>query len=327
MEKYYGIQYLRGFAAVYVMLFHLGSLCGIELTGTGGRTARLFFVISGFIITWTFRRTQEPPLTQLKRYAIRRGARIYPPYWIVLAVTLPLFLLGFSKGAWWHRDPLNIVQNIFLIQPPHQNIVFVSWSLVFEIFFYSLFGFAIILLGIPVINLCAVWAALILGAMFFAPTALPDFIITSDYNLYFIAGCLLAEYHRWKPIKWTWPVFAALLVIYIVLPFFTLNEFIALFLSLFLVASSLGCFNGEPNKFFLLLGEASYSIYLVHGLTAVTIHRLTHEKIPYLVLLAVTFGVTMAFYHFIELPMLNHFRNRQKKRTLTPGEIKVAPVP
>src|SRR5690349_3459422 len=107
MEKFYGIQYLRGFAAMYVMIFHLGSLCGVELTGTGGRTARLFFVISGFIITWTFRRTAEPVLLQLKRYAIRRAARIYPPYWVMLLITLPLFLLGFGEGAWWHRDPLN----------------------------------------------------------------------------------------------------------------------------------------------------------------------------------------------------------------------------
>ncbi len=326
MDKFHGIQYLRGFAAIYVMLFHLGSLCGIELTGTGGRTARLFFVISGFIITWSFRRTQDRPLAQLRRYAIRRAARIYPPYWVVFAITLPLFLIGVTKGAWWHRDPINIIQNFFLTQIPHQNIVFVSWSLVFEIFFYCLFGLAVILLGIPVIFLCATWAAVILAVIFFAPEALPEFLITSDYNLYFISGCLLAEWHRKKPITWPWSIFAALLIAYIVLPFITLNEAVALILSFLLVTSSLGCFHGAPNKFFLLLGEASYSIYLVHGLTAVTIYRLTKEKLPYLALVAITFTITLTFYYLVERPLLNLFRTR-KQKTLTPGEIKVAPVP
>lgn len=308
------------------MLFHLGSLCGVALTGTGGRTARLFFVISGFIITWAFRPTKDRPLAQLERYAVRRAFRIYPPYWIVLAFTAPLFLAGIGNGAWWHRDPVNIIQNIFLTQVPHQNIVFVSWSLVYEIFFYCLFGFAVILLGVSVVRLCAVWAAVILATHIFAPDALPKFIVTSHYNFYFIAGCLLAEYHRRKPITWPWPVFATLLIAYIVLPFVTMREAPALALSILVVISSLGCFKGTPNKLFLLLGEASYSIYLVHGIVAVIIYRATKEKLPYLALVAITFAVVMAFYFWVELPMLNRFRNRGKK-TLTPGEMKLAPVP
>jgi exopolysaccharide production protein ExoZ len=326
MEKFYGIQYLRGFAAVYVMLFHMGSLCGVHLTGTGGRTARLFFVISGFIITWTFRRTTEPPIQQLQRYAIRRATRIYPPYWIVLAFTAPLFIFGFAKGDWWHRDPVNIIQNFFLTQPPGQNILFVSWSLVYEMFFYCLFGFVVILMGIPITVVCAIWAAVIVGVHFLLPGQLPKFLITSSYNLYFIAGCLLAEYHRKKPIRCPWQVFMLLLIAYILLPYFTLSEAIALFFSILLVASSLGCFLDKPHPFFLLLGEASYSIYLVHGIAGIITFRLTHEKIPYLLLVAVAFSVSMCFYFFVEKPILKSFRVRGKK-ALQPGEIKVAPVP
>ncbi len=260
MEKFYGIQYLRGYAAVYVMLFHIGTLCGVHITGTGGRTARLFFVISGFIITWAFRPTAESRLAQLQRYAIRRATRIYPPYWIVLAVTLPLFLLNYAPGAWWHRDPVNIVQNVFLIQPPGQNIVFVSWSLVFEIFFYALFGIAVILMGIPVIALSLGWAAVIVITHFFFPNEFPGFIVTRVWNLYFIAGCLLAEWHRRKPIRWPWPVFATLLILYTILPFITEDEMAALLLSALVVTASLGCFHGAPNRFFLLLGELSSTL-------------------------------------------------------------------
>lgn len=326
MEKFFGIQYLRGFAAVYVMVFHMGSLCGVELTSTGGRTARLFFVISGFIITWAFRRTSEPPLAQLKRYAIRRALRIYPPYWIVFALTLPIFLTGMAKGDWWHRDPVNIVQNFFLTQPFKQNIVFVSWSLVYEMFFYSLFGLAIILMGIRVTTLCIAWASLIIFVHFAFPGELTRFIVTEPWNLYFIAGCLLAEWHRTRPIRWPWPVFAALLAIYIVLPYFSRREIFSIPLSALLVASSLGCFQGQPNKFFLLLGEASYSIYLVHGLVGHIVFRLTHERIPYLALVATVFTASMLFYFLVEKPMLDSFRVGRKK-ALQPGEIKVAPVP
>ena len=120
--------------------------------------------------------------------------------------------------------------------------------------------------------------------------------------------------------------FAGLLIAYIALPYFTFNEGAALILSALLVMSSLGCFKGAPNRFFLLLGEASYSIYLLHGLVAVIVYRGTNEKMPYLALVAITCAAVMAFYYWVELPMLNHFRNRGKK-TFTPGEVKMAPVP
>jgi hypothetical protein len=64
----------------------------------------------------------------------------------------------------------------------------------------------------------------------------------------------------------------------------------------------------------------------VHGLTSIIIFRLTHEKIPYLLLVACTFPVTMAFYFLIEKPILNAFRIHGKK-ALQPNEIKIAPVP
>jgi peptidoglycan/LPS O-acetylase OafA/YrhL len=61
----------------------------------------LFFVISGFIITYVHYDDIGTP-SRLGRYAARRFQRIYPLYWLATLVTLILGVVGwhFSPQAW-----------------------------------------------------------------------------------------------------------------------------------------------------------------------------------------------------------------------------------
>jgi peptidoglycan/LPS O-acetylase OafA/YrhL len=64
---------------------------------------RLFFVLSGFLITGIllgYRR--DEPKTALKRFYSRRILRIFPIYYLTLFVALALQVRPIQQGAIWH---------------------------------------------------------------------------------------------------------------------------------------------------------------------------------------------------------------------------------
>jgi peptidoglycan/LPS O-acetylase OafA/YrhL len=95
------IEGFRGYAILGVVAFHLLGLAGAVQPGTTtslitwgllGNVIDAFFIISGFVLFMSVvRRGGE--LGPLRSFAVIRGARLVPPYWITLAVMLAL--LGF----------------------------------------------------------------------------------------------------------------------------------------------------------------------------------------------------------------------------------------
>lgn len=85
---------LRGLAALAVVLYHLTTFMG-DGPGLGGPPAvsiwwgeygvQLFFLISGFVILLSARRTRRP-----SDFVISRVSRICPVYWIALTVAIAL---------------------------------------------------------------------------------------------------------------------------------------------------------------------------------------------------------------------------------------------
>jgi peptidoglycan/LPS O-acetylase OafA/YrhL len=93
LEANAAIDGLRGVAALIVVASHaslLGShlVPGFSLAGTGKYGVFLFFVISAFLLTaqWLAADARQRPLGFLARYLVKRFARIYPLYALVLAV-------------------------------------------------------------------------------------------------------------------------------------------------------------------------------------------------------------------------------------------------
>ena len=93
-----GLDLLRLFAVVLVLGRHLSlpTKSGIFLDAwrTGGWVGvDLFFVLSGFLISGLlFREYQQQGRIHLKRFLVRRGFKIYPPYYVLVAVTLFVFV-------------------------------------------------------------------------------------------------------------------------------------------------------------------------------------------------------------------------------------------
>lgn len=155
-----GIQAIRAWAAIAVMVFHLGGalaspkyfdLTNVALvTGFGTHGVLVFFVLSGFIIHHVHGQDLGRP-ERLGRYLFRRFMRIYPAYWVPL-----LLVAGFAMvsgiGADGMPTDLWVIAKTILLLPQDKAVVggtgapilIVAWSLQYEVLFYLAFALCIV---------------------------------------------------------------------------------------------------------------------------------------------------------------------------------------
>src|SRR4051794_8644971 len=139
------IQILRFFAAVAVVAFHvLGAPPkGFEVPESalsfalsyGGRGVDLFFVISGFVIFYATHSAKLTPAEFLRR----RVERIVPLYFFVIfAVTILAIALPATFGTPDWYTPRHILKSLAFIAftDGDMPVVYVGWSLEYEMYFY-----------------------------------------------------------------------------------------------------------------------------------------------------------------------------------------------
>ncbi len=145
-----GLQAARGVAALLVVLYHgeralalpqyVGHASWAGLTRFGHAGVDFFFVLSGFIISWVHGADLGQPAA-LPRYAARRAARIYPPYWAATALLLAVAAASHGLAALPGAGALLPILLLAPGGPPPP--LGVAWTLVHETEFYLLFGLAI----------------------------------------------------------------------------------------------------------------------------------------------------------------------------------------
>lgn len=150
-SKLYKIEALRGLAAVYVVLHHSLPdrimLAGInigELARFGQEAVILFFLLSGFVIKYSYTKTRNKTFGN---YFQKRALRIYVPL-------IAVFFVGFASksynaGTWISIDLGTLTGNLFMLQDwarARPNVIvepFLNngplWSLAYEWWFYMLF--------------------------------------------------------------------------------------------------------------------------------------------------------------------------------------------
>ena len=146
------LDLLRALAVLLVLGRHMRSPTpdqGIPLLGLSGVWQRggwvgvdLFFVLSGFLIAGLlYREYKHFGEIRVGRFFIRRGLKIYPPFFVFLLVTL-LF------RAWAHVtvSRRNLLGEIFFLQNYLGRIWSHTWSLAVEEHFYLLLPLVLILL-------------------------------------------------------------------------------------------------------------------------------------------------------------------------------------
>jgi peptidoglycan/LPS O-acetylase OafA/YrhL len=135
---------LRFFAAWLVLQHHFtnfGTIPGLaRFTGFGTTGVSFFFVLSGFVLTWSFVRSDTPP-----RFYWRRFARIVPLHLITTALALPVFYNWGGASYDWTAIALSFL--LLHAWVPTATTYFAgnpaSWTLSCEMFFYALHPFVV----------------------------------------------------------------------------------------------------------------------------------------------------------------------------------------
>lgn len=352
------IQFLRGIAALLVVYEHsmevqirYGSSLQQDfyfLDNFGCIGVDLFFVISGFIITYVANKYQG--IDDGLRFLEKRFYRVNPIYYIASLIFMGIifiYLKGnntpLSKWVGSLLDTLIIVPasgDVNLFNP----ILVVGWTLAFEWLFYIYF-FLLILAKIK----NKTFSLLITILLFVIIGALLNF---NDFRLQFITNPIMLEfvlgvfiYHLYmskiKITKWVGFIFLALGVIcYLLLIRFgygdvwyykkiitgdsSLSKFFFWGLpSSFIVAGSVllekngHLINLWSNRWMALIGNASYSIYLIH-FSALLLFRIFYRQNPNFhpsdlmiwIQLIIAVAISIVYYKLVEKPLLNYFQKK-----------------
>lgn len=142
---------LRFFAAIYVVLFHHANAALSTFPKFisrffqyGYTSVSLFFVLSGFVLAYTYLDSQGSSAINSRHFWIARFARIYPLYVLALIVSAPGFIAKLSELGEL-RFFLTAVSTISLLQAwtPWTATVWNTplWAVSVEAFCYLLFPF------------------------------------------------------------------------------------------------------------------------------------------------------------------------------------------
>lgn len=277
------VQIYRSLAVLSVLIFHGGLVTkgryGLsplnDYWQTGFSGVHFFFVISGFIIL-TAHHQDLGRKDRLLPYLTKRLVRIYPFYWIVFMVW----------GGWrlfsGQLPPIDFLSNAFLFHSKVKHVIPVTWTLAHEMVFYL--AFAIMILaprtGWPLILLWMAGSAVLDDK--------PSAVIINPINLEFGLGLLSAYLClklRTKKEEFRNMLGVGLLLAGMVGFAFT-NHLVLTDESVFarwsihpvtvwgygissacLLMGSLSPWVerlSKKQRFLLLVGDASYAIYLVH---------------------------------------------------------------
>jgi exopolysaccharide production protein ExoZ len=349
------IQILRAFAALAVTCDHIA---GYEFTRQyglpdalphvkfGQAGVDLFFVISGLVMVyasdWHFGRARAP-----QEFALRRLIRIVPLYWAMTTIVLLYLLLQYRDLARAGFSPAAVAASYLFIPWPQLDgfiapVHGVGWTLNYEMLFYALFSIAVLftrrtgvlllaglLLVFVIVNRLVslplplgYWAdpivlefafgmliALALRSCFRIPRAWAGAILLA-------AGVALVASDRWPDVHriFTWGLPSACIVGALALADCTAKP-------------------GPAGPALSFLGDASYSLYLVHPL-AITLPRRVFPHVvdpassPWLfagLLLMVAVSAAIAVHLMFERPITRYLQRRIASR-FHPDKLEAAPA-
>ncbi len=190
---FHSVQAARFLAACMVLYVHCfnfalqGSPADyagdiLYFTRLGNAGVHVFFVISGFIIVYASR-DEFGSSSAIVPFLVRRFLRIFPIFWILSLVNIAVRTL-MGTGL---PDSLEDYLLTFLLYPGHSSdLIFVGWSLSYEIVFYLVAG------ALMVFSLAR--AVMLMTVIFLSLAALGLLGIGKDLDDGFWTNALFAEF-------------------------------------------------------------------------------------------------------------------------------------
>ena len=337
------VQALRAIAAMLVVFDHMNGVLANTDPHTrtffdafryfGNFGVDLFFVISGFIMVATnwdaFARAGSS-----QTFILRRLARIYPPYWLVLLPILVAFMVAPHQFMHAHEGRADVLASILLLPQEYDPLLIVSWTLTFELFFYAIFAVLLRAKREALLPLLGVWAALQIVLALTLHGAANSYVgfLGTPLPLEFIMGAGIGYLFRLGTMPLARSLGAIGIVVSLVVwiasatPGATadlgmngLSRVLQFGMPAALIVYGAvgweGLVGSIAPSWGVALGDASYAIYLWHVPIGIVVgslanrlhvHGIVADSIVHVVCLAVIIGVSLAAYNYFERPVTTY---------------------
>lgn len=350
---------MRGIAAIAVVFYHarlyLPNLSYGFIFERSYLWVDFFFILSGFIISYVYR---DSILTKknYKEFFVARFARIYPLHFFVLILFIieesVRFIIptNFAPFSTPDRSIFSIFTNLFLIHSLgiHQNLTWnsPSWSISTEWAAYLVFPILVFLTMKWKTKIFLVAVLIVLSTLSVISIYNGSLDITYDYGFFrcvleFFVGMSLYYFYQYdkrakffnNEIIMLFTLFT--IIIFISIPSLAAYDFFVIILFTILVLSLATYEKGIfikiiGNKFIKLLGDISYSVYLIHVFILVIVYEISKilfssvdfasnfnlmESTLYVLIATV---VTLIFsyftYYYIEIPARVYLKKKLMRK-------------
>ncbi|MFH4454468.1 acyltransferase [Vibrio alginolyticus] len=336
-QQIFSLQVFRGLAALAVVGYHTVTSTGAfvgemprwvhNTIGQGNFGVDFFFVLSGFIIMYIHRH-DDKSINSVSRYLKKRFFRVFPIYWCVAILLALAYSLLPALSASGGRE-ISLISSVLLLPGGGLPILGVAWTLIHEVMFYSIF-LLFFLNNRIFLSFILLWVAsiLTLNALGEVPSGAGRYFF-SLLNVEFVIGMGAALYLKRMDSQRFSALFAISGITLGIISIYLINiggdVAIRLCFALGMAMLIIGAVGFERQKalvwpsFLVLLGNASYSIYLVHNPALSITQRLFGKvgaswEISLLggILITTLFGVI--FHLVIEKNVLNNSQKIFKPR-------------
>ena len=327
MVRLFSVQYLRAFAAFGVVAFHAQSFPYGRTLLIGSAGVDVFFVISGFVMwTVTAYREQTPG-----DFLLNRIVRIVPMYWFVtlaFVVTAIVFPVLFPRLVVSASHTLASLFFIPMRSPSNGGIwpvLVPGWSLNYEMFFYAIFALVLCLEKTRrLLFLVAAFCAVVLAGRIYTGNSPSIIFLTDPLVLEFLAGVLLGrafEQDLLPTPRWGYGSLAAGLLLFLAVALFEIESprVVVWGIPAFLLVAGAVAIEKDRNvpviPALVVLGDASYSIYLTHTLTISAIAKFKAYFNPasfFVTSLVLSALIGVAAWRLIERPFAEFLKPRSR---------------
>ena len=363
-QKYYYPQLnaLRGIGIISVFLYHsykpqfgngflmqFAAFCYENIY----LSMDMFFALSAFIITHlAFIEIEQNGTFSFKNFMVRRILRIWPIYFIILAISY----IAINKIASHYNIPITLppagwyvffVSNFYL--EGHVFFLRQLWTISVEEQFYIIWGFCLLTMNKKITLVIAIFCIVSLAFNFYSAFGTDNIYYHSlTYLFDLMCGAYFAKLiqKNSRLIKYiSSPSLLKSISLYLFLPifflvYFFLNNMFAGTYShaldvvmriVFIVHQCIifvdqmyneqSFFNLSKRKFLIYVGKIAYGVYCFHGLILTAgfliiskLNILIHPFLSAVIMFAVTILVGTISYKFIEKPIINlKYRLPQKQ--------------